>query len=160
MIRYDHLLGRPFKHGTTDCFGLARDYFNQNFDLQIPNFARPNDWWDKGLDLYVDNFRDVGFRPVLGHPREWRAGDAVLMAIRSKTANHCGIFVEDGRLLHHFVGRLSLVEEFRMLWRDAAVLVLRHPKVHIEPPKPQLFDFQEVLPDAVRSQLAQAPVPR
>jgi cell wall-associated NlpC family hydrolase len=158
LLQYDHLIGRPFKHGSTDCFGLVRDFYNENFDLGIPNYARPSGWWDHGFDLYTESFRECGFKPVIGHSREWRMGDGVLMAIRSKTINHAGIFI-NGKLLHHFVNRLSMLEDYRSLWRDNTIMVVRHPKVQIEQPRPQLVDFMEFLPDGIRSQLVLQPRP-
>jgi cell wall-associated NlpC family hydrolase len=80
------------------------------------------------------------------------------MSVRSKIANHAGVFVENGKMLHHFVGRLSAVEDYRALWRNSTVMVLRNKDVHVEPPKPQVADFAEFLPNVIRSKLAQAPL--
>ena len=155
-MRYDNLLGREFSHGNHDCFGLVRDFYNQNWDLNIPNYARPTRWWDKGMNMYVDLFRDHGFVPLTGHPDEWRAGDGVLMCIRSTVANHSGVFVEGGKILHHFVGRRSCVEDYRAMWRNATIMVVRHPKVIPPPPLVQTIDFKDLLPNAVRQRLSQA----
>jgi cell wall-associated NlpC family hydrolase len=152
-MEYKHLIGRTFKHGSQDCFGLARDFYNENFDLGIPNYARPYEWWYKGLDLYMESFYDHGFRVVTEHPSQWRLGDAVLMAIRSKVACHCGIFVEPNRILHHFIGRLSTVDDYRGLWRNSTLAVLRHKDVVAPKPNVVQLDFMELLPNALRRKL-------
>jgi cell wall-associated NlpC family hydrolase len=153
---YDHLIGRRFVHGKTDCFGLVRDFYNENFSLGIPNYARPADWWDHGLNLYADLFYDNGFRVVTDHPSEWRLGDAVLMAIRSRVANHSGVFVETGKILHHFVGGLSRIDDYRGLWRNTTLMVLRHKDVNVARPRPQTLDLMEFVPDVLRRKLVAA----
>lgn len=132
MITYDNLLGLTFEHGSQDCFSLARDFYKQNFDIDIPNYARPNQWWDNGFDLYMDKFHKNGFRVIDVHPTEWQVGDVFLMSILSPVSNHVAILVENGQILHHFTGRLSRVEPYKGIWRNSTTAVLRHKDVEIE----------------------------
>ncbi len=41
MVKYDHLLHKQFKYGKQDCFTLLRDFYRDNFDILLPNYARP-----------------------------------------------------------------------------------------------------------------------
>ena len=49
-LRYEHLIGIEYKHGSNDCYGLIRRFYKDNFDLNLRNYARPHDWWN--TDLY------------------------------------------------------------------------------------------------------------
>lgn len=132
MIKYDNLLGIPFEHGTNDCFSLTRNFFAQNFDIQIPNYARPNSWWSQGLDMYRERFHKNGFRILDVHPSEYQMGDVFLMSILSEVSNHVAILVENGQILHHFTGRLSRVEPYKGIWRNCTMAVLRHKDIVLD----------------------------
>lgn len=155
MLNYKHLLGRPFKHGTTDCYGLVRDFYRDNFGLTLRNYARPDNHWDNGFNLYMELFHAEGFRPLDVLPMYWRPGDSLLMAIRSRVANHAAVVVEDGLILHHLYGCLSRVEPYRGLFRDTTVAVLRHKDVDYQEPE-RTLDVMETLPDVLRRRLADA----
>ena len=93
------LMGRPFRHGVTDCYSLARDWYRLELGIVIPNFVRDWNWWVDGLDLYEDGFRRAGFHKVA--PSDLRLGDGVLFRIRSKVANHAAVILDDGWMIHH-----------------------------------------------------------
>lgn len=152
-LKYDHLVGLEFTYGTQDCYGLVRQFFNDNFDIPLTDYARPNDFWDHGLDLYNDNFYTEGFRVLDCHPAEWQPGDCFLMAIKSRIANHAAVLLPQGKILHHFYGRLSTVEDYRGLWRNTTTHVLRHKDV-VLPSEEETLNLTELLPDAVRQRLA------
>jgi cell wall-associated NlpC family hydrolase len=153
-LKHDHLIGRTYASGKVDCYTLIREFYADNFSITLPNYARPHNWWDHGLNLYMDSFYDHGFRPMNDHPREWRVGDAALMAIRSTIPNHAGVFVEQGKLLHHMMGRLSTVEDYRGLWRNSTIIVLRHKDIPDPTPTPSNIQLEDMLPNAVRQRLA------
>lgn len=131
-MRYDHLTGRPFLYGKTDCYDLLRQFYIDNFDITLPNYARPKEFWAHGLNLYSDLYRKNGFYSLDCHPTEYRPGDVILCAISSEVANHVGVFVENGQVLHHLLGRLSMVEPYRAILRNTTVAVLRHKDVTVE----------------------------
>lgn len=129
-MNYQNLLGRPFEHGIQDCYTLARDFYRQNFDLHLADYARPNQWWENGLNLYMDNFRAEGFELV--DDLRPRIGDAFLLAIHSEVPNHAAIYVGDGEIIHHLYGRLSRKELYRGAWSSMECARLRHPSVAAE----------------------------
>jgi cell wall-associated NlpC family hydrolase len=128
-MSYDHLLGLPFTHGSQDCFGLVRRFYADSFGLKLDDFARPDNWWDQGLNLYMDNFSSQGFELIHVHPREIQIGDAFLMAVRSRVPNHAAVYVGDGQILHHVYGRFSATENYAGLWQKVTCAHLRHPAV-------------------------------
>jgi len=155
-IRYDHLLGRPFHYGSTDCYGLVRSFYHDNFNITLPNYARVEDFWNHGLNFYMDYFHENNFRPLDDHPSEWKPGDLILMAIRAKVANHCAVLIERGKIIHHVVGQLSRVDDYRGLYRNTTLAVLRHKDVKLTNEQNTL-ELMELLPDGFRRKLPAAP---
>lgn len=118
------LLGRPFVLGSQDCYGLIMDWHKQ-FDIHLTDFRLPYPWWEdeNGPNLYVDNFRDVGFE-LVDVPQP---GDMVVMTIQSSKPNHAGILLPDGQLLHHLYGQLSCRDFFGAYFRERVSLVEGRP---------------------------------
>ncbi len=54
------LTGRAFEHGVTDCYTLFRDAYHLA-GIEMPDFARREDWWKQGDNLYLDNWRRQAF---------------------------------------------------------------------------------------------------
>ena len=50
-LKFDNLLGKPWDGNEEDCFSLGRGFFKQNFNIDIPNMARPQAW-DAGLHVF------------------------------------------------------------------------------------------------------------
>lgn len=116
------LEGRVFRHCIADCYTLIRDYYKQVRDIVLPDFYRPEDWWSKGLDLYVENFGKAGFVPV-DSPQN---GDVVLMSILSPVSNHGAIWLEGDIMLHHLTNRLSCKEVYGRYYRERTTHFLRY----------------------------------
>lgn len=146
LIKYDHLLGLPFEHGTRDCYELVRDFYRDNFSIHLKDYARPDLWWDQGLNLYMDHFREEGFQEIDCHPRGYQIGDGFLMAIHSPVANHAAVYVGDGFLIHHFYRRLSEKCLYSGVWRNRTVAVLRHKDIKPEIVTPVAADLSQFLP--------------
>lgn len=128
-MKYQHLIGRPFNYKNQNCMHLVRDFYRDNFGIEFPNYACPKDFWDIDLDLYMTRYQKCGFYLLDCHPSEYRPGDVILCAVDSSVGNHVGVFVENGDVLHHLFGRLSIVEPYRLLLRNTTVAVMRHKDV-------------------------------
>ncbi|WP_110947380.1 C40 family peptidase [Pseudomonas bohemica] len=131
------LLGRPFYHGVLDCYTLVRDYYLREMGIKLPDYDREDGWWDKGQDLYADNFEGAGFYQV--DSSDIRQGDMIVMQVKSEKANHAGVFLADGILktepehhpvpgaiLHHLYGRDSKRDVYGGYWAESTRLILRH----------------------------------
>jgi cell wall-associated NlpC family hydrolase len=136
-------LGKDFKHGTVDCFSIIRDFYKKAFNIKLRNYARPNSWWNEGLNLYVDNVFKEGFKPLDCHPNDYKYGDVIFMAIRSKVPCHAAVYLGQGKILHHFYGRKSNVELYKGLWQNATTGVYRHKDVDFK----EDYELTEVLDD-------------
>jgi proteasome lid subunit RPN8/RPN11 len=131
------LVGRPFYHGVLDCYTLVRDFYQREMGIALPDYEREDGWWDKGQDLYADNFDGAGFYPV--DPQDLQQGDLIVMQVKSEKANHAGVYLADGILktephhhpvpggiLHHLHGRDSKRDPFGGFWRESARFYMRH----------------------------------
>lgn len=131
-MKYDHLLGMRFDYKNRNCIHLVRDFYAENFGIQFPNFSCPKDFWEHGLDLYMARYRKCGFYLLDCHPSEYQPGDVILCAIDSNVGNHVGVFVDNGQVLHHLLGRLSTVEPYRLLLRNTTIAIMRHKDVKLD----------------------------
>jgi cell wall-associated NlpC family hydrolase len=138
-LEYGHLEGLEFNIETQNCYTILRAFYRDNYGIELTDYACPTDWWTKGLDLYHRLAEDEGFQIIMDHPRHWRPGDVILMAIESPTGNHCGILLPGGKMLHHLVGQRSLVTSFGGMFRNTRVATYRHKDVPT--PVEELVDF-------------------
>ena len=130
-MKYRHLLGVPFVHGSSDCYEIIRRFYQDNFSIKLRPYARADGWWDAGLNLYMDNFEAEGFRTVDIQPHQAQPADIFLTAIPSGVANHAGIYLGNGEILHHYIGRLSEVVKVKGVWRNNLCAIIRHKDVVI-----------------------------
>lgn len=127
MSNYEDLLGLPYIAGRNDCFSIVREYLRRTYGVEVPNYARPDRFWeDPRLNLYGMYGRH-GFVSVMD--QKLQIGDVLLMPIRTPVNSHAVVLVDDNTILHHFPGQLSTVEPLRPRWLSRATVVLRHPRV-------------------------------
>lgn len=121
------LVGRQFTHGVLDCYSLIRDYYKRELGMELPDFERVDNWWNKGDDLYMEHFRDAGFEPIKGAIQKH---DVILMQIRSPKVNHGAIFLgEPDHILHHMYGRLSSREVYGGWYQEVTRIIVRHKEL-------------------------------
>lgn len=115
-------VGRRFVLGVSDCYGLVMDWHARN-GVTLPDFRVPYPWWERGENRFMDNLYSSGFREC--EPNT--PGAMVVMQVASSVPNHCGVYLKDGRLLHHMFGHLSGTIPFSVgYYRDNVVKWVRH----------------------------------
>jgi len=125
------LVGREWSHGVLDCYSLVRDWFRSERGVLLPNFARFDDWWKRGENLYLDNFAQVGFEAVnFADLRSLQPGDCFLMQVASPVPNHAAVYLGDGLILHHLQGRLSSRDVYGGYWHKVTTHVLKYGHGH------------------------------
>jgi len=113
------LIGRGFRWGPSgtdgcgDCAALVRDYYWMERSIRLPEFAREDGYWRVPGVSYRDNLITSGFQSTDRTQPE--IGDVFLAAVRSEQPNHAGIYVGEGKILHHLQERLS-VETPVVIW--------------------------------------------
>ena len=123
--------GRDFRWGPAgtdgkgDCYALVRDWYRSERGLVLRDYARDGAWQDENPLLYEEGWQAAGFRPVA--EEDLQPGDGVLFAIRSQgKANHAGIYLGAGILLHHLENRLA-ERTTLAFWRPSILTFLRPP---------------------------------
>ena len=94
------------------------------FGLQLSDYNRRDKFWERGENLYLDNFHREGFHKVQFD--ELQYGDALLMQLDSKLPNHAAIYLGDQQILHHIQGRLSSRDVLGGYYIKSTAMVLRH----------------------------------
>ncbi|WP_261831111.1 C40 family peptidase [Leminorella grimontii] len=115
------LLGRQFEHGVTDCYTLFRDAYHLA-GVDMPEFARTDEWWARGENLYIDNMERTGFRRV-DTPEP---GDIILICLGTSTANHAAIYCGEQMILHHCPNRFSRRDLYNGFWLNYTHSIWRH----------------------------------
>jgi cell wall-associated NlpC family hydrolase len=118
------LIGRCFKEGLFDCYALVKDYFAQERDIALPDCERPAVWFEVGVSILTDNFKEFGFVEI--SEEDLQPGDCLLMRVGASVPNHCAVYLDDNIILHHVKDRLSGREVFGTFWRRATTHYLRY----------------------------------
>ncbi len=92
------LVGRPYRWGVTDCYGLVRDWYAEH-GVDLPDFPRAWQFWTHGEPLIERHLDDAGFVGI--SPGLAGVGDGVLIAFGTRRISHCAVIVEPGVILHH-----------------------------------------------------------
>lgn len=135
-------IGKQFVHGETDCYSLVRDFYKNEFDIELTNYARSDNWWNCGQDLYMQNFKKEGFY-LLGDLDEPQFGDLYLIAFQASVACHAAIYVGENKVLHHVVNRLSKVDRYQGYLRNWTVARIRHISQKKNGKERKLYDFSK-----------------
>jgi len=125
------LLNKPYKDGVDDCYGLARQYYINEYGLVLRNYARPIGFDEADLPLLDDNFNKEGFQS-LGQPAlaNLERGDGLLFNLfKSKHANHVGIYLGNGYFVHHLYQKVSECVRLDDRWYGRVSRVVRHSDV-------------------------------
>lgn len=118
---------RLYIYGVNDCYTLLRDYFRDKYNAYLPsNIDRSFGWWFMGQSLYVDNYSEFGFRETKDFIRK---DDVLLFKFESGTPSHTAIYMGDGMMLHHMLGRFSCIEPYDGTYKMNLVGVFRHGSI-------------------------------
>lgn len=92
------LEGRPFSHGTADCFSIVRDYYRLK-GIDVADVPRNWLWWEEGENLLDELFQSRGFFEIPAN--QAREGDVWFAQVRGPVIHHCGILLDNDLILHH-----------------------------------------------------------
>ena len=119
-------VGRQWAHGIIDCYTLWKDWYKGELNIEMSEYNRQDDWWHKGENLYLDNFKNEGMREVKIEDVQY--GDILLMNIESPVPNHAAIYLGESIILHHVTNRLSSRDVYKRggYYYKMTAKVLRH----------------------------------
>ena len=122
------LRGRPFILGSSDCWTLIKDYHAAN-GVIMRNHEVDYQWWNAEDPNYKrDDFYD-SLPPAEGfiEVSEITAGCMITMYIGdTQVANHAGVILPNGEILHHLYNQLSCSTIFGRFYRDRMAKIWRH----------------------------------
>lgn len=119
------LIGRPYVYGIHDCYTLICDWYREKHNIVLPEFDRPDGWWDRGENLYLENFGKVGFSRIADDDTI-RPGDVIIMQMARKVADHGAVYLGEDIMLHHQTRRLSCREVYGGYWAKHTVAIIRN----------------------------------
>jgi hypothetical protein len=110
--------GRPYVLGQYDCYTIVRDWMARERGHEIAMLTDTperlvNQWLTDGV--FVSNPELHRWERVLVP----QAGDGILFSLSRRDeespnrANHCGVYLGDGRFLHHFVNRHATLTPYQ-----------------------------------------------
>lgn len=119
------LEGRQFFYGVWDCYSLVRDYIRLNTEYTPPNPARDWDFWNKGVSMFEGHI-EQGTAYDFIDIKDAGPGDVLLYSIHHrKYINHCGILIENDRVIHHVPNQPSQAFQISYL-RKYLKAAMRH----------------------------------
>lgn len=129
-------LGRDFCWWILDCYELIRDYYRNEFQINLDEFERPElstspqtRWQPEGWNGFEDSFVSQGFSLV--DRQNLKRGDVLLFALHNGNTNHLGVVhdLENGHFLHQLANQPSKVEVWAEAWNRFCIGVLRHKEL-------------------------------
>lgn len=103
-----HYEGRPYVYGVYDCFSVILDYYREELKIDLPDFAREDEWWERNDDVYVRHMEDYNMKRV--SLDDLQPYDVILLTIRSQVANHAIMYLGGDQGLHHLALNTSKIE--------------------------------------------------
>lgn len=151
---YKNLLDVPYVSGDHDCYGLGRRFYAQCYDLELRDYARPDDFAFNGKNLIYDNLEKEGFKIVDVSLDRLQPGDGILMNINdAPLVNHLGYYVGNNLFIHHLFQLPSCEHNFSRFWRKKVSSIVRHPQVEEQnrtSPPDNVLHLLDLLPPHVR----------
>lgn len=119
------LIGRPWVWEAADCYSLVRDWHVENTGLKLPDLARPESPdSDEAKAFFENNWKRLGFKAI-ANPAETLPGDVAMIALVSTNADHVGVILDGGMILHHLRDRPSSREIYGGWLRRRTVRIVR-----------------------------------
>lgn len=128
MRDFSKYLGRKFEFGSNDCYGLFRDFYKNEFGIELRDYARYDGFWKDGKNLYMDNFRKEGFY-LVDETEPLQFGDVFLIALGCSIASHAAIYIGERKILHHVQGKLSSIDKYCGVYKNCTLARIRHKDV-------------------------------
>jgi len=154
---YQHLVGRRWDYGRQDCFDIGRCFYKDNFGIDIPDYARPWEWWKDEINLYTELAIDAGFVKVDRTIQSAWPGDMFLVNVIYPVPEHGAVYLGNGRILHHPINQMSQAGKIPLWVRKGFNSCWRHKDMpDWAPPKEQPIDLVKLLPPAKRRMIEAA----
>lgn len=119
------LTGRIYEVFKSDCWSLCREYLTDRLGIYMPTGTLQTslDLQERlGRNFMLEICKEIGFKEVL-IPQQ---NDIIVMGA---VTLHTGIYIDGGKILHLFPGRLSAIESYDGWLEANTISILRHEGV-------------------------------
>lgn len=162
--RYKHLIDLAYDDGDKDCYGLCRQFYLSNYDIELPNYARSATFFSEGIDLITPFLAHGEFKVIDVAPSLLEVGDGLMFSVRQpwmrgqKVINHVAVFVGNGTFIHHLYDKRSCEDYMDSSWTRRLMAVVRHPDVaamNAAATSKNAIQLIDILPDHAKRRLSQ-----
>jgi proteasome lid subunit RPN8/RPN11 len=117
--------GREYTFGVLDCYSLIRDIYLEDLNIPLRDMPRWPNWWEDGVNLYVNNAETLGFQRVTDG--SLKPYDIILMQTAAPVPDHGAVLLPCGHIAQHMTGRLSSKDVYGGYYRKVTTHVYRYP---------------------------------
>lgn len=121
--KFSKYLGIKFEYGKNDCFSLVESFYNNEFNINLPNISRDKNWHNKNPLLIKENIENFGFKIV----SNLEYGDVVLVSLpNNQNPRHLMIYLGDNKVLHNSFNSYSVIENYSEQMKKQTISIIRH----------------------------------
>ena len=147
---YKHLMGTPYKMGSSDCFGLIRELYKKAYGIILPNYARPRYFFDARINVYARIVAEPCFQERGLCPLDFKEGDILAFRVAGvELVNHVGVYLGNGMFLHQMFDSLPREENLDERWLRRLYAVQVHVDVPVVKNKLNILD---VMPEYLKAE--------
>jgi len=121
------MVGREFSFGILDCYSIIKDHYKNELNINLKEFERADKFWERGENLYVDNFEKTGFKRIdFDSVKDIKINDVIIMMASSSIPNHAAVYLGEGKMIHHVQNRFSSIDMYGGYWLKHTWGIVRH----------------------------------
>jgi proteasome lid subunit RPN8/RPN11 len=118
-------IGKIFNIGYNDCFSLVREYFFNEFGINIKDYSRNKFWKSNSPNLIVENYQKEGFVRI--DLKELRKHDIIVIKDpKTDVSCHLMIYLGNNEILHHPNNTRSCIQTYSDEYKKLSTFFLRH----------------------------------
>lgn len=124
-------IGREFKMGSSDCFILIKDYYQNELGISINDgIERDEEWYTKNKNIFFDFWKkNDEFIEVQGFDNIRKYDCLIIQYPKNPTPSHVMLYLANNLILHQLNNKLSTVELLSNVHKKCTKKILRHQKM-------------------------------
>lgn len=116
-------VGRVFEIGKQDCFGLMKEFYKEELNIDLKNYNRDSSWEEAKESLFDKHFEKEGFVKV----DDLKKYDCILFKFKKKIfSDHIAIYMGDNKILHHPINGFSKIDFYGEQYKRLTNYTIRH----------------------------------
>lgn len=119
-LKYGRYLNQKFEIGKQDCYTLIKNFYQQEFNIEINNYPRTDSWFKENPNIIKENYEREGFVEV-DNIKNAKEGDVIVFSW-----GHMAIFLEKDLILHIKRDKPSIIEMLNDSYLSRITGIYRH----------------------------------